>query len=119
MRQPILFFGIALVAISLLAMAFAGKVSGTAFIPAALGAVALFSLRLNLLRRIVTCVVVAVLGLAGSAPALPGFFAYVGGESIERPAAVIARTATVLVCAAFLVMAYGPLSKARKAKSLV
>ena len=98
-----------------------GRESVTALIPAFFGLplAVLGAVALNERRRKHTmhaAVVIAVVGLAGSASGVPGFLDYVQGGEVERPAAVIAQTAMALLCAVFVILAVKSVLDARRAQ---
>jgi hypothetical protein len=101
-------FGATLTALGGAAWLGTGRRSATALIPSAIGAPLVI---LGALERRPgsarwarpAATTLAVFGFAGAAPGLAKLPALVRGESIDRPVAVVARTAMAGLCAAWLV----------------
>lgn len=118
-------FGVLLVIVGCLgyfgAMAglFAAKPSPTALIPAALGILLMLCGFIGIAKEgarkhaMHVAAVVALLGLLGSFPGLMKFPALLGGGELERPIAVMAQTATALLCLIFFLLCFQSFLKAR------
>ncbi|MEM7139205.1 MAG: hypothetical protein AAF500_21720 [Myxococcota bacterium] len=108
MARTTISFGILLIVVGVVAYIATGMVSVTALIPSFFG-IALTGL--GLLGRserfhkpsLYGALVIAVLGLFGSASGIPQAVRYVAGEEIERPAASITRAIMALVLVALIV----------------
>jgi len=122
MAKTCIAFGLLLCLLGLGGYVGTGRESVTALIPAffglplaLLGALALEERRRKLTMHV--AVVLAVLGLAGSARGLPGFWTYVTGGDVERPIAVLAQTAMAVLCALFVTLAVRSFIAARCAQA--
>ncbi|NBW70673.1 MAG: hypothetical protein EBR32_04585 [Bacteroidetes bacterium] len=58
----------------------------------------------------------ALLGILGTARAIPGFIDVISGTPVERPLAIYAQTAMLVMCAGYLIRAVQSFIDARKAK---
>ena len=97
-----------------------GRASFTALIPAGFGLVLLvlgLVARSERLRKHMmhAAVIVAVLGLAGSARGVPALLRWLGGTNPERPMAVVAQIVMLLLCAIYVVFAVRSFIRARGA----
>lgn len=96
--------------------------SVTALIPAFFGVpfflLGLFGLREERLKLTMhIAVVLALLGLVGSARGLPGAWTLISGGEVERPMAVWVQTAMALLCAVFMVLAVKSFIDVRRARA--
>lgn len=117
-----IWIGAILIAIGVGGYAGTGGQSVTALIPAGLGVLMLGAgliARRETLRRHAMhgAIVVALLGLIGSAGGIGGAVQWIAGDVVERPVAVMLQTATAVLCAAFIVMAIRSFVLARKARA--
>jgi hypothetical protein len=100
-----------------------GATSVTALIPAFLGLPIVIAGALALWREswrkhaIHVAVLVALLGLLGSAPGLLRLPALLGGEELARPTAVVAQSLTALLCLVFVILAVRSFIQARRSES--
>lgn len=102
-------YGIALILLGLVGYFATGRQSPTALIPAAFGLVALvlgLLARKESLRKHVMhgAALLGLLGAAGGARGLPGFFRWLSGGEVERPAAVISQTVMVVLSLVFVAL---------------
>lgn len=114
--------GTLLIVIGVLAYLLTGAESVTALIPALLGAVILvlgLLARQESLRRhaVHGALVVAVLGLLGTLMQVAELPSLLTGGTVERPGAVIAATASAIVCAVYVVLGIRSFSAARRSPS--
>jgi len=58
----------------------------------------------------------ALLGILGTARAIPGFIDVISGTPVERPLAIYAQTAMLVMCAGYMIRAVQSFIAARKAK---
>jgi len=58
----------------------------------------------------------ALLGIIGTARAIPGFIDVISGTPVERPLAIYAQTAMLVMCAGYMIRAVQSFIAARKAK---
>jgi hypothetical protein len=114
--------GVLLSILGLAAYAVTGGQSMTALIPtffgvplAVLGFLARDERRLKSAMHAAS--VLALLGLLGSVRGIPGFFALLGGNPVERPAAVIVQTVMAVLCTLFLILAIKSFVDARRARA--
>ena len=113
--------GVALIFVGLIAFFATGADSVTALIPAVLGAV-LFALgvaagRERLHRSAIhAALVVALLGALGTLMNVAELPALIGGESVERPAAVVASAITFVLCVGYVVAGVRSFIAARRGR---
>ena len=98
-----------------------GRQSVTALIPTFLGlpllACGLWARRESARKMAMhIAAVVALLGLGGTASGVVKSVKFLAGETLERPAAVMAQTAVALACLLYLVMAVRSFIQARRAR---
>jgi len=115
------------VAVLLIAIGLGGYVGSathapTALIPAALGAVLALcaAVSRNPTARkhaMHVAVLVALLGVLGSLPGVLQLPALIAGQPVARPLAVVARSATAVLCLAYLVVAVRSFIQARRART--
>ena len=79
--------------------------SVTALIPAFFGLAILAVQKIGAKAGIVT-IILAILGMAGAARGLPGFFKWVSGESVERPAAVLCQALMFIACLVYVALSF-------------
>lgn len=96
-----------------------GAASPTALIPAAFGILFIilgFIARKDALRRHAMhgAAVLSLLGIAGTASGVLSTLTLLGGGTVERPEAAIAKAAMALICIVFLVLAIRSFINARK-----
>jgi len=122
MARVSMVLGIVLVLLGLGGYFGTGRESVTALIPAFFGVpfllLGLFGLqeeRLKLTMHI--AVVLALLGVVGSARGLPGAWTLITGGEVERPAAVWLQTAMAVLCAVFVVLSVKSFIDIRRAKA--
>lgn len=114
-------FGAALVLLGLVGYVSTEAKSPTALIPAAIGIVlvimGLFArnprLRMHAMHG---AAVAGLLGFAGSAGGLPSLARMLAGETVNRPAAVIARSIMAVLCLAFVALTVRSFVVARLAR---
>jgi hypothetical protein len=116
-----------LVAALLIAVGLGGFVGSasharTALIPAALGAVLAVcavvarnpKARMHAMH---VAVLLALLGLIGSAGGVLHLPALIAGQEVDRPVAVVAKSATAVLCLAYVVLAVRSFIQARRARA--
>jgi hypothetical protein len=115
------FVALLLVAVGLGGFIASGAHAPTALIPAALGVLLAVCAAVARnpkarMHAMHAAVLLALLGFLGS---LPGAFklpAYLSGEPVARPLAVVAQSATVVLCLAYVVVAVRSFIQARRAR---
>ena len=80
-----------------------GRQSVTALIPTFFGVAVFLALKLAPAKGMGISAILALLGIGGTARALPAFLDYIGGGELERPAAVQVQVAMLVACVLFLV----------------
>jgi hypothetical protein len=115
------FVALLLFAVGLGGFVAAGARAPTALIPAALGvllAVCAAIARNPKARKhaMHAAVLVALLGFVGALPGVLQLPAYLQGQNVARPLAVVAKSATVVLCLAYLVVAIRSFLQARRAR---
>lgn len=122
MARVSMVLGIVLVLLGLGGYFGTGQESITALIPAFFGApflllglLGLEERRLKLTMHI--AVVLALLGVVGSARGLSGAWTLITDGQVERPVAVWAQTAMAVLCAVFLVLAVKSFIDVRRARA--
>jgi hypothetical protein len=115
-------FGLILLALGGGLYAGTGMESVTALIPAffglaflALGVLARNPARLKLTMHIAA--VLALLGIGGSARGIGPALKHLGGEAIERPAAVWGQVSMLLLCLVYLVLCIRSFIQVRRARA--
>lgn len=114
-------FGGALILLGIVGYVSTGGQSPTALIPAAIGIVLVV---LGLLARIPRfrmhamhgAALAGLLGFAGSVGGIPSFVRMLAGQSIDRPAAAVARSIMAVLCLAFVALTVRSFIAARLAK---
>lgn len=114
-------FGALLTALGVFSYLGTGAASPTALIPAAFG---LILLVLGVLARdpakrksmMHFAAGIGVLGFAGSAPGLMKSFRMLGGETVERPNAVVAQAFMAVLCLAFVALCVRSFISARRSR---
>ena len=97
-----------------------GHASPTALIPAIFGVLILLCgviaiLKENLRKHLMHgALVVALLGILGTASGFIKAFTLISGGTVERPAAVIAQTITAMLCLIFVIFGIKSFISARK-----
>ena len=119
MTQPTIGFGIALIALGLVAYFATGMASVTALIPTFFGVVitALGGAAMNQRFRksaLYATLVIGVLGFLGSIPGVPRAIDYFSGGEVARPAASIAQAIMALITLALVAMLAKGLIGARR-----
>ena len=116
------FVAVLLIAIGLGGYVGSGSHALTALIPAVLGA--LLAICAAVARNpkarkhaMHVAVLVALLGLIGSARGVLQLPALIAGQSMARPLAVVAKSATAVLCLAYLVVAIRSFIQARRART--
>ena len=99
-----------------------GSKSFTAMIPAFFGLVFVILGFLSALENIKkhmmhASVGFALLGFIGAARGIPGFFEILTGGEVERPVAIYAQIAMLLMCLTYIIAAVKSFRAARKASS--
>lgn len=122
MKNLTLSLGILLIILGLASYFGTGRESITAMIPAFFGLVfvglAMLSAVESIKKHVMHAAVgFALLGLIGSARGIPGLIDIIGGEIVERPVAIYAQVAMLLMCLAYIVSAVKSFREARKAAS--
>lgn len=115
------FLALLLVLVGLGGFVASGARAPTALIPAALGVLLAVCAAVARnpkarMHAMHAAVLVALLGFLG---ALPGVFqlpAYLSGQSVARPLAVVSKSVTVVLCLAYLVVAIRSFIQARRAR---
>ena len=102
-------YGISLILLGLVGYFATGGESPTALIPAAFGAIALvlgLLARKESLRKHVmhAAALLGLVGAAGAARGLPGFFRWISCGEVERPPAVISQTVMVVLSLVFVAL---------------
>ncbi len=115
-------FGAVLVVIGFVGYFATGQASFTALIPAAFGFLLIafgIMARNERLRKhaMHAAAVVGLLGFLGSAGGVMQVFKMIGGETLDRPEAAIARAIMALVCLAFVALTVKSFIDARKART--
>lgn len=116
------FVAVLLVAIGLGGYVGSGGQAPTALIPAALGILLAIcaavarnpKARMHAMHG---AVLVALLGLIGSAGGVLQLPAVISGQTVARPLAVVAKSATAVLCLAYLVVAIRSFIQARRARA--
>jgi hypothetical protein len=121
--MPAITFIIALllVAVGLGGFISSGAHAPTALIPAALGVLLAVCAAVARnpkarMHAMHAAVLLALLGLLGSLPGALKLPAYLSGEPVARPLAVVAQSATVVLCLAYVVVAVRSFIQARRAR---
>ena len=119
MRTVLFLFALALVVLGVTLYLVTGGESVTALIPAFLGvAFGICALVATTERRskhaMHAAVVLALLGLGGSATGIPAAIRHIGGEAIERPEAAYGRALMALLCIVFVALAVRSFVRARR-----
>jgi len=114
-------FGAAFVLLGVIAYLVTGMQSVTALIPAFFGVIfvvlgVIMRDRSRTRHAGHAAATLAVLGLLGSARGVPAVIALVQGAEVERPAAAVAQTVMVVLCAAYVALAIKSFLDARKAR---
>ena len=112
-------YGALLIVLGVVGYFMSGMVSVTALIPAFLGIIILVSgvlaqkeSRRKLFMHI--ALVFGLLGLLGTASALPSLFTMLGGEEVTRPGAVIGKSVTAILSLVFLIIGVKSFIDARR-----
>ncbi|MEE8149069.1 MAG: hypothetical protein V3T75_01335 [candidate division Zixibacteria bacterium] len=112
-------YGIILISVGIIGYSVTGMVSITALIPAFLGIIILVcgilaqkESRRKLFMHI--ALVFGLLGLLGTASALPSLFTMLGGEEVTRPGAVIGKSVTAILSLIFLLIGVKSFIDARR-----
>ena len=115
-------YGSLLIVLGVTGYLMSGMVSITALIPAFLGIIILVSgvlaqkeSRRKLFMHI--ALVFGLLGLLGTASALPSLFTMLGGEEVTRPGAVIGKSVTAILSLVFLIIGVKSFIDARRQPS--
>lgn len=115
-------YGIILISVGIIGYNVTGMVSITALIPAFLGIIILVcgilaqkESRRKLFMHI--ALVFGLLGLLGTASALPSLFTMLGGEEVTRPGAVIGKSVTAILSLIFLLIGVKSFIDARRQPS--
>lgn len=115
-------YGIILISVGIIGYNVTGMVSITALIPAFLGIIILVcgilaqkESRRKLFMHI--ALVFGLLGLLGTASALPSLFTMLGGEEVTRPGAVIGKSVTAILSLIFLLIGVKSFVDARRQPS--
>ena len=115
-------YGALLIALGVAGYFMSGMVSVTALIPAFLGTIILLcgilaqkESRRKLFMHI--ALVFGLLGLLGTASALPSLFTMLGGEEVTRPGAVIGKSVTAILSLIFLLIGVKSFIDARRQPS--
>lgn len=113
--------GAALVAVGVVSFVATGSDAVTALIPALLGVVILVlgivAAREAVHRHAIhAALVVALLGALGTLMNVVELPALLGGEDVDRPAAVVASTITFLLCVGYVVLGVRSFKAARAAR---
>lgn len=114
-------FGVLLLGLGVAGFAATGSSHYTALIPAGFG---LGFIVLGLLARkdslrkhaMHVAAMLGLLGFAGNLSALPSVVSLLGGGTVERPAAVIARGMMAFLCAIFVALCVRSFISARRAR---
>lgn len=114
--------GLLLILLGLASYFGTGRESITALIPSFFGVVFVI---LGLLAKVEkikkhvmhAAVGFALLGLIGSARGIPGLMEIIGGGDVERPIAIYAQVAMMLMCLAYIVAAVKSFRDARSARA--
>lgn len=114
--------GVALIILGLAARILSDSPSITVMIPSFLGAALLLcgilAFRSTWRRHAMHAgAALALLGVVGSAGALPQLPALLGGDEVQRPLAVAARSLTFALCTTLLVLAIRSFVAARRARA--
>ena len=124
MPQITILTGTALILLGAISYFVTGMVSLTAFIPsffglalATLGALARKPEKLKLMMHVAA--VIGVAGVAGAYPGIPAVIAMLGGATVERPGAAIARTIMFVICLAFVGACVNSFIQARRARKSI
>jgi hypothetical protein len=115
-------FGILFLVLGIAGYLLSGAESVTALIPAFLGAVFLLAgwlAQREHLRKHVMHVAVALglLAFLGTVRALPKVFAMLGGETVDRPAAVVSQALMAVLSLAYVALGVKSFIDARKARA--
>lgn len=121
MANTIIGFGVALILVGIVGYVATGAASVTALIPAIIG---LLLLTFGIIARnermrkhaMHGAVVVGLLGFLGSVSGIWQVVRMMGGETLERPEAAIARSVMALICLAFVALTVKSFIAARVAK---
>ena len=115
-------YGALLIVLGVTGYFMSGMVSVTAFIPAFLGIIILVcgvlaqkESRRKLFMHI--ALVFGLLGLLGTASALPSLITMIGGEEVTRPGAVIGKSVTAILSLVFLIIGVKSFIDARRQPS--
>ncbi len=113
------FVAVLLLAVGLIGFVASGGHAPTALIPAALGILLAFCGALarnpkSRMHAMHAAVLVALVGLAGSLRGVFQLPALLSGASVARPLAVVAQTATAVVCLAYVALAVRSFIQARR-----
>lgn len=117
-----LLLAVLLVAVGLLGFVGSGFQAPTALIPAGLGvllalAAALARLPKARMHAMHAAVLVALLGVVGTASGLFQLPALISGQPVARPLAVVAKSVTAVLCLAYVVVAVRSFIEARRART--
>ncbi|MCH7689930.1 MAG: hypothetical protein IIA17_02660 [candidate division Zixibacteria bacterium] len=115
-------YGALLIVLGVVGYFMSGMVSVTALIPAFLGTIILVcgvlaqkESRRKLFMHI--ALVFGLLGLLGTASALPSLITMIGGEEVTRPGAVIGKSVTAILSLVFLIIGVKSFIDARRQPS--
>ena len=115
-------YGVLLIVLGAVGYFMSGMVSVTALIPAFLGTIILVcgvlaqkESRRKLFMHI--ALVFGLLGLLGTASALPSLITMIGGEEVTRPGAVIGKSVTAILSLVFLIIGVKSFIDARRQPS--
>jgi hypothetical protein len=113
--------GAILVVVGVVSYGVSQSSSVTALIPSFIGVVFVvlggLALRENLTKHVMhAAAVVSLLAIFGSVDGIAPFFRLLGGASIDRPAAAVAKVIMLVACAIFLALAVRSFIEARRAR---
>ncbi|MEM6429038.1 MAG: hypothetical protein AAF708_07340 [Deinococcota bacterium] len=113
--------GAILVVVGVVSYVVSQSSSVTALIPSFIGAVfvvlGLLALRENLTKHVMhAAAVLSLLAILGSVDGVLPFFQLLGGATVDRPAAAVAKVIMLLTCIVFLALAVRSFIEARRAR---
>lgn len=124
MAKLTIVFGVLLIALGAVGYFASGQISKTAWIPsyfgaalAGLGALAVAkpNLRMHVMHA---AVLVALLGLLGTIPGVVKLIKSLGGQALDRPAAVYAQSVMAALMLVYIVLCVRSFIAARKARKI-